>query len=283
MQDSPTKTFGVALLIVFSYAAGHVGLAYLLEGKTLATRTATSLAMPVGLLWLLSIGGTLWFSLRRQWSASMLFGVVGGVVFVTGCDYFSSRMMSTLEWPEQPLPATTDRPLRTVVALGGGILIGPSGKPELGQDGERVFSAAQLWHAGLTRSIILTGTTPDGRYNPSDVGREILLSIGVPDDVIFRVKGETTTQEMQAMKAFSADPPARFPTSGAMALVTSAFHLPRAMRLAAVHDLDFIPYPCAFRGSIDERYAPSRWVPGSRAMSDFALALKERLAGLVYR
>lgn len=280
---SPTKTFVAAFLFVFCYAAGHVGLSYVMEGATLATRTATSLVMPIGLLWLVSIGGTVWFALRRIWTASILMALVGAIVFFTGCNYFSSWMMAVLEWPEQPPPATQDEPLRTAVALGGGVSIGPNGSPELGPDGERIFSVAQLWHTGLTRSIIVTGATPDGRYNPCDVSRDLLLSAGVPEEAIFRIKGENTTQEMQAMKDFLADPPPEFPSEGSIALVTSAFHMQRAIRLSKVQGIDFVPYPCAFRGSIHEGYAPSRWVPGSVSMSNFGLAFKENLAGLVGR
>lgn len=283
MTPSPTKTFLAALMFVFCYAAGHVGLTYLMEGTTLATRTATALVMPAGLLWLISLGGMVWFALRRIWAASLLMAFVGAIVFFTGCGYFSSQMMAMLEWPEQAPPATKDQPLRTAVALGGGVSIGPNGNPELGLDGERIFSVAQLWHAGLTRSIIVTGATPEGRYNPCDVGRELLLTAGVPDEAIFRIKGENTTQEMQAMKDFLADPPPGFPSDGSIALVTSAFHMQRAMRLAKVQEIDFAPYPCAFRGSIYDGYAPSRWVPSSSSMSSFALALKENLAGLVGR
>lgn len=283
MTPSPTKTFVVTFLLVFCYAVGHVGLAYVMEGTTLATRTATALVMPVGLLWMIGLGGTIWFALRRLWSSSLMMALVSAIVVFTGCEYFSSQMMANLEWPEQPPPATDAQPLRTAVALGGGVSIGPNGNPELGPDGERIFSVAQLWHSGLTRSIIVTGATPDGRYNPCDVSYELLLSAGVPDDAIFRIKGENTTQEMQAMKDFLADPPPGFPTEGSIALVTSAFHMQRAMRLAKVEEIDFIPYPCAFRGSIYDGYAPSRWVPNSHSMSHFALAFKENLAGLVGR
>lgn len=283
MTPSPTKTFLAAFVMVFAYAAGHVGLIFAIEGSTQATRTATSLVMPVGLLWMISLGGTAWFALRRIWTAGIFMALVSALIAVTGCSYFSSQMMAIVEWPEQPPPATTDRPLRTAIALGGGISIGPNGNPELGPDGERIFSVAQLWHTGLTQSIVVTGATPDGRNDPSDVGRELLISAGVPDEVIFRIKGENTTQEMQAMKDFLAQPPVGFPSEGEIALVTSAFHMKRSLRLAQLQELDFIAYPCAFRGSIDAGNALSNWVPTATNMSDFALALKETLAGLVGR
>jgi len=191
-------------------------------------------------------------------------------------------LMQQTQWPEQDLPRESI-PLRSAIVLGGGLTVSPAGTPELGRDGERIFSAAQLWHAGLVSSIICTGKTPDGRYNPSDIGEELLLSAGVPPEAVFKVAGETTTGEMQHLQEFLKSPPEGFPSSGELVLITSAFHMPRAMRLAANHDLRFIPYPCAFRGTDFEFMLPSRMIPGGQAVHECSLALKEHLGRLMGR
>ncbi|TWU56884.1 hypothetical protein Poly51_28020 [Rubripirellula tenax] len=260
-----------------------VGLSYVVEGSTYATRMATTMVMPVGLMWLASTFFAIVFGLRRMGSACLAFALISGLVFFTGNAYVVSSFMSSVEWPEDSVPTTLETPFRSVVVLGGGVSISPLGNPELSDDGERVFSAAQLFSAGRTRSIICTGATPDGRYNPSDVGRDLLLSTGIPDKVIYRVEGENTTQEMKAMRQFLDNPPEGFPTDGEVALITSAFHMRRAMRLAEVQGLAFLAYPVAFRSDADHGFEPHRLVPTAGSMADFSLALKERLAAIVGR
>ncbi|TWU57878.1 YdcF family protein [Rubripirellula reticaptiva] len=272
-----------AALITFMITGGMVGLTYFVEGKTLATRAATSMAMPVGLAWIGSMLFTFWFTLRKQWSAGLAFGLIFALIYVTGNTYASSKFMTSVEWPEQTIPDTLAQPYRCAVVLGGGVMISPTGTAELGMDGERVFSAAQLFHADKISSIICTGATPDGLFNPCDVGRDLLLSAGIPDEAIFRILGENTTQEMQAMRDFLDNPPETFPADGEVILITSAFHMRRAMRLADKQDLDFVPYPCAFRTTVYDAFTPSRWVPTAESMGTFASALKERLAGLIGR
>ncbi len=280
---SAFKTLIIAIIVTLGFAAAFVALSYVIEGKTLATRTATSMAMPIGLAWLSSMCFALWFGLRRIWSAGFCFAMICALIYVTGNIYFSSRLMTQLEWPEQDIVTKRDKPFRCVVVLGGGMTVSSLGTPELGADGERIFSAAQLWHSGETVSIICTGATPDGRFNPGDIGKEVLLTTGVPEDVVYVVKGENTTQEMQILKELFQNPPADFPTAGEIALVTSAFHMRRAMRLAEAEGLEFVPFPCAFRTTVFGSFEPSRWIPVSEGTGNFALALKERLGMLVGR
>lgn len=272
-----------AILLTGLVVAFFVVASFILEGPTLARRTLTSLGMPMGVLWLGSMLLGFRFAFAGQLSAAFGFAAVCVITYVTGNPYVSSQFMSSVQWPEVELDVTSDAPLRTVIALGGGVSISPSGTPEIGNDGERIFSSAQLWHAGLTQSIICTGATPDGLYDPSDVGEELLLSAGVPAEVIFKVGGETTTGEMRELKAFFDSTPEGFPESGEVALITSAFHMGRAMRLAEKNEFDFMPFPCAFRGTKFRGFEPSRWVPSAGAAADFGLALKERIGVLMGR
>jgi uncharacterized SAM-binding protein YcdF (DUF218 family) len=112
---------------------------------------------------------------------------------------------------------------------------------------------------------------------------ELLESVGVPTAVIFKVPGENTTQEMKGLKEFFANPPTAFPKSGDTALMTSAFHMRRAMRLAKSHQLDLEPLPCGYRSGFFRRFSPRDMIPNADAASAFGTALKECLAGLVGR
>ncbi len=265
------------------FALSLVLLSYIVEGSTLATRSATDLVMPVGLIWLASFSSAVFFALNKQWAAAVTFAIGFIFVGITANSYVASRFIQFVEWPERQPGSNREQPFRSVIVLGGGLSFTPSMNAELDRDGERVFSAAQLWHAGLVSSVICTGSASNGIGNPRDVGATLLESVGVPPQVIYKVPGENTTQEMQGLKKFFADPPDGFPASGELALITSAFHMHRAMRLASEFQLQLHPLPCAYRSDYFPNFSPRALIPSADAAADFGVALKERLGELVGR
>ncbi len=61
---------------------------------------------------------------------------------------------------------------RTVVVLGGCAAYTHSGYPEVNSEGQRLIAAAQLWHAGKTKTIVCTGEDnfiPDAQKLSQDV------------------------------------------------------------------------------------------------------------------
>ena len=264
-------------------AAAIVIATLIINGPGLAARAATALVMPVGLLWLLFFMLATWNAFSRNRSAAILFlgcWLLIGLVF----NYWISRAYISLveHRPADELPAS-DLPLRAVVVLGGGAAINGYGIDELGRDGERVVSAAQLWHAGQTRSIICTGGTGDPVHDASAVGRRLLKSVGVPENAIITIIGENTSQEMLQLEQLLASPPSNLPNEGKLGLITSAFHMHRALRLAKGRSLDFVPLPCAYRSSSSPEFSPRDLVPTAGHGSIFGSALKEQLARLAGR
>ena len=131
---------------------------------------------------------------------------------------------------------------RTVVVLGGGASLGLDGRPQLNSDGHRVVMAAQMWHAGKTEAIICTGEddyVPEARgddadakdkrdrHNPARLGVDVLVSLGVPRDRLFRIGGVNTSAEMRNLAQFMKEPPANFPSTGSLGLITSVSHSSR--------------------------------------------------------
>ncbi len=285
VPETPTirRSLFLAAAVGLVFSIFLVLFSYLIEGLQLATRSATELVMPVGLIWVAMFTGMVFFALQRNRPATLSFVLGFLFVSITGNPYLSSKFIQSVEWPEVEPQATPENPYRTVVVLGGAATTTSLQTPELQRDGERLFSAAQLWHAGLVSSVICTGSASDGVDHPRDLGSVLLESVGVPSEVIYRIPGENTSQEMAGVKAFFADPPADFPKAGDDVLITSAFHLPRAMRLAKKHNLVFDPLPCGYRSGFFSRFSPRAMIPKAEATANFGTALKERLGGLVGR
>jgi len=158
--------------------------------------------------------------------------------------------------------------------------------------------AAQLWHAGKVSAIICTGDDnyvpaplPNrqmdlierDRWNPARQGIELLVSLGVPVNRLYRVGGTHTAAEMENLVKFFASPPETFPTDGKVGLITSAFHMPRAMRLASGESLEFIPIPVSYRTAPHEPVSVVDFVPSANAGQLFYMGIREMLARLVGR
>ncbi len=266
---------GLALGLVVSTAA--------IDGPMRATQVMTELVYPLSWVWLGLLAATVycWVDGRRRRPAG-LFALAWLFVTISFNGLVAARLIESLQWPAEAALATHTEPFRAVVLLGGGAGRTESGVPELNRDGQRVFQAAQVWHAGQTRAILCTGTSMIRDNDPAIVATELLRSVGVPDGSIYQIGGPNTKEEMAELRAFLDDPPPDFPSEGQLGLITSAFHMPRAMRLAAGEQLELEPLPCCYRISYSP-LRPSSFIPSAGAGSTFGQAFKEYLARLVGR
>ena len=275
---------GASLLIILL-----VGWTWSVGGRGLADRALTDLAMPIGVIWIASFLLALVGYFRKE-RGLLLLGV-GTWCFVTFgfTDPIADAFVRTVEIPADGPPVEQlDDPADVVVLLGGYGYVNRFGTLELGSDGQRLLLTAQLWNSGKTKTIVCTGSAHFGDYHPSRVGRELLVSIGVPDDVIYEVPGINTFAEMQNLEAFFREPPASLiarlgRTPERIALVTSASHLKRAMRLADTRGLRFIPVGCSFSGTAEPTFSPRFLIPKASAGVRFSRAIKEWLAWIVGR
>lgn len=268
-------------------------------GRALAERCATDFVMPTGFLWLAMLTGAITFWKMRRTLAA----VICAMVFVFLLTFFNSMIAGVfyrtteLELSENPMLQVTE-PLDAVVLLGGYAVRNQFGEAQVNADGERLVTVAKLWYSGKTRTIICTGTAHMGDSHPSVLGRELLVSLGVPDEIIFEIPGENTSQEMQSMKTFLGDPPATWlkhvgstdeaattesqDSSRRLGLVTSSYHIKRALRLAETQGIEFTPIPCGFSSS-DNDWTPRQLIPNASAGSKMASVCKTFLASLVGR
>jgi uncharacterized SAM-binding protein YcdF (DUF218 family) len=288
----------VTLVLVF--AGAMLGITWQSQGMLAMQRVLIDLMMPVGLAWLASF----WVAITQAMRGNRRHALLAGLVFVAITTLFSPlvnrELMRLTEAPPLALsPLDQDAPVyRAVIVLGGGASLGSDGEPQFTTDGHRVAMAAQMWHAGKTQTIICTGdddfvpgAVPENpkdlderdRWNPARIGVELLASLGVPQEKLFRVGGINTYFEMQNLSAFLTTPPNGFPSEGKIGLITSAFHIPRALRLAEAHGLKFDPIPVCFRTGPREPLAVSDFIPHVNAGAQFYTLAREHLARLVGR
>jgi uncharacterized SAM-binding protein YcdF (DUF218 family) len=203
------------------------------------------LVMPAGLVWAALLLRLLWCWRRRQWSEVRLWGLVWVLYWMAGCPWVGQLGFHALERPYRDLEPLKGPPLAAVAVLGGGTA--PVRGPRIGAAGDRVVLAAQLVEAGRTRVLVTTGSSIPGWGPGRDLSREteaVWRSLGVTAVEIVRLPTpKNTSEEIAALKRFVDER-----GLDEIGLVTSAWHLPRAMALAQRVGLPVVPLPSDIRG-----------------------------------
>jgi uncharacterized SAM-binding protein YcdF (DUF218 family) len=270
------------VLLLGFVGALFVGGVGLVSGPAMVERLLVALAMPIGIVWILLILLVYFCLLSRQaWPAIAGF-CCWLILTIAGNQFVSMALIGTLEAPYQEVNIFDLDPFDTVVLLGGGTGSTVTGQAQLAENGDRVAVAARLYHAGLVRQLICTGSqkfrSSPKDLHPRDEAEEILIGVGVPKEAILRMEGENTSQEMANLKAWLD----KTGNSGRVGIVSSAWHLPRVMRLAEVNELDVVPIPANFL-SMPTTPSPNMVVPSAVNLMVTAKACREYLAGIVGR
>lgn len=248
-------------------------------------KIATALAMPVGLLWLFLFGTFIWMLRSGQGRAATLVLFAWTTVTLGGNGYVSGWLARKVEAPMLQLNPLDEEPLDAIVLLGGGGSVGANNRSQGGSSADRLIVAAQAYHTGLTTRLICTGKHDESMYgagrSPAIVSMDVLKGLGVPDDAVESLGGANTSEEMTALSAKFENQDVR------LGIVTSAWHLPRALRLAKRYDLDLIPLPADFFSGPQTEQTTGEviecCIPKADAMFRISALMRELMAKAVGR
>jgi uncharacterized SAM-binding protein YcdF (DUF218 family) len=168
-----------------------------------------------------------------------------------------------------------------IVVLGGGVkpaVLPWQPAPDLGPAADRVWLAARLYRQGLAPKVIVSGGNILGQYGGVPAATteaaamtQFLTDLGVPESaVVGETRAINTRDNIQQVRAMVQDKP--------VALVTSAYHMPRAMRLAIQGGLNAKAFPTDWEASWPARPYWENWLPSADAQMISATALWEYLA-----
>src|SRR6185503_14294276 len=207
-------------------------------------------------------------------------------VMILSCPPVSDVLMGSLERRARAAEALAPPCCYdAIVVLGGGI--GAAHPPELPDphlnDGaDRIWQAARLWKRGIAPRIIVSGGSFVAQHGgppttEADAMRIFLIDLGVPADAITdEGKALNTIENIRNVRAIIGN--------GKVALVTSAYHMPRALQLAARAGLNVGAFPTDFEAIPAARVPWDNWLPSTGSLSLSNLALREIIAlNLDYR
>ncbi|MGK9235408.1 YdcF family protein [Inquilinus limosus] len=144
------------------------------------------------------------------------------------------------------LPATVDG----VIVLGGAeltVLSGARGEPMLNGNAERLFAGLDLARRFPEAQVVFSGGLGDswnGVPAQSDIFRDVMRMAGLPEErLVLEGQARNTDENVLLLKQLVQ------PQAGQhWVLVTSAYHMPRAMGLFAKAGWAVVPWPVDYRG-----------------------------------
>ena len=162
-----------------------------------------------------------------------------------------------------------------IVVLGGGIApaIPPERDfPSLTESSDRIWVAARLYKQGVAPRIIVSGggflSSNGPATTEAEAMRRFLVELGVPDSaIVSEGQSDNTIENIRNVRKIVQDRP--------VALVTSGYHMPRAIRIAKAANLNVAAFPVNFHALRSTRPPWENWLPTLEGMGETILALHE--------
>ncbi len=209
------------------------------------------------------VGGILWFAGRRR-AARWCVVSAAAIAYLGALGPVSDALLAPLE--RQFAPLTDARPMppvRFVVVLGSGYDPRPDipVTSALDEDGlARAVEGIRLWRRLESAKLILSGGAPAGLDAPATGYAELARSLGMTQESLLVLSASLdTADEAREIAGVVGEMP--------FILVTSAYHLPRAMRLMKREGINPIAAPAGRRVSPPSHFLLSRWLlPSATAL-----------------
>lgn len=240
----------------------------------------SSWLVPPGLFVALSLLGGAWLLRKRKWAGGGILLVLAALIWALSLPPVSERLLLGLEGPFKPLPKPSGD---VIVLLGGGVHgFAPDmtgvGTPSAEMMG-RIVTAVRL-QKRLGIPIIVSGGRVFHR-DPEEapIVSRFLSDLGVPADKIILENGSSDTLENGRYSGLIC----RQRGFERPILVTSAFHMRRALLSFEKAGVKASPFPSLFLGRGGKAYGWQDGFPNIGSLWASSVALRESLGLMAYR
>ncbi len=233
--------------------------------------------LPFGIVCLLVV---LALVLKKWWPAIMAFGLF----YLCSISAVSDRLMRFLESRYPVVPVAQAGPADAVVVLGG--ILGPANAegtmPNWSDSVDRFEAGVAIMQAGRADRLIFTGARRSWLGRETTEGeelRKLAIARGVPADKILvtRFIDNTATEAAAIGERMKAGRLQR------VVLVTTAWHMPRAVYLFRKAGVDCQPFPVDFHADPTRSLEWLDFVPSAGAWQGTETALREVYGYAFYR
>lgn len=196
---------------------------------------------PVGLSFVLLVAAIV-FSKKNTLRNGLIIAALA-LIFISGNRWVSMSLARSLEW--RYLPPVEVPEVQVAVVLGGGTegMQYPRSMAEVNSAGDRLLYAARLYQQRKVETLLLSGGNiawyGENSSSPAEDMQELLLLTSVPESAMWlEMQSQNTSENAQ----YSADI-LREENVNTVLLITSAMHMPRAVKLFEAQGLTVIPAP----------------------------------------
>jgi uncharacterized SAM-binding protein YcdF (DUF218 family) len=248
------------------------------------SKTIDIFAMPLTLAFL-----AFFYALRTKHPKRGRWALSGGMLwlYVTSNPLLVNQMLIAWEYPKTS-PAQLTKPLEVGIVLTGGMVkdFEKSSKHVwTGKEFDRGAQAFQLYRTGQIKKIMISGglghmlNDTIVTYDESEATRQYLIRSGVDSaDIMLEHRARNTHENAQYAARLLRT---RFKTNECV-LITSAFHLPRAMGCFRKVGLKPVPFASSFL-QIKPYYWVDQLFPSEESLHYFYLIWHEWIGYVIYR
>ena len=230
------------------------------------------------LLFLLILStGLLWTRYNKQ--GRILIGATVFIITLVSILPFSSWILRPLE-DRFPIPKELPSVVDGIIVLAGAENVSVTaarGQPSVYDGGERLTTFAWLAHTYPDAVLLFSGgsgSLTEQKYKPADTARKIFNQIGL-DSGRVTFESDSKNTEENALNSYALIKPI---PGQRWILVTSAFHMPRAVGLFRKAGWNIIPYPVDFQTT---KHFSLKF--DFREIGRLSLGIREWLGLFVYR
>lgn len=207
--------------------------------------------------------------------------VAVAALYLLSTSVASSYLFSLIEGPAYRQDPATLPDADAIVVLSGMLVGVPSANGIVYEwsDPDRFFAGVELFRLSKSPKLIFTGGKSPWNSQLETEGivlKGFAESMGVPSShILLTEEVINTEQEAKAVRKLLPGP------NSSVLLVTSAFHMPRSVRLFESQNLKVIPYPVDFRVEIRDT-TPMNFLPNADSLALTSLALREQIGRMFY-
>lgn len=238
-----------------------------------------SWVLPPGIFFVLFLFISYCCKKRKQTRLAIAITFVTFIFYLASTSYVASMLIGRLEDaydPPKHLPNAD-----VIIVLGGGAT---GDTPDVTGTGtlcsipaNRLLTAVRLQKKLGIPIIVSGGQIYEDSGREADIARRILKELGVSEDMILlENRSLNTTQNAEYSTNILKSRKYKQPL-----LVTSAFHMERAVVNFNKLGVDVIPYPCDYMVNKEKVFHYNRLAPSSQALEFTAIYLQENLRTFV--
>jgi uncharacterized SAM-binding protein YcdF (DUF218 family) len=222
------------------------------------------------------------FFIKNKFTKNILIGSQIFILWVFSMGAFTEWASRTYEIHPQNIASVS--PTHIGIVLTGGLANDPESIRHgsyIGHASDRMWQAARLYKAGKIKKIVISGgdNSKDSVKIENEIARRFLRDFGVPDSLIIQeIKSLNTYENAKFTAAILKKNNIR----DSVILITSAYHMPRAMACFKKQNIKVIAFSadpiCTFW-----KITFKDFLPDSEELFKSKLLVKEWLGMLAYK